>query len=82
MFDPNGASQQFGNNSNMHHSGIIADDMQSLRSMAGGTPEQDVEMQDPGMMTDFSSSYVPHANLTSPSMSGNPDGFFPPGQAY
>ncbi|CAI0651908.1 unnamed protein product [Colletotrichum noveboracense] len=82
MFDPNGASQQFGNNSNMHHSGIIADDMQSLRSMARGTPEQDVEMQDPGMMTDFSSSYVPHANLTSPSMSGNPDEFFPPGQAY
>ncbi|KAF6828630.1 homeobox and C2H2 transcription protein [Colletotrichum plurivorum] len=74
MYDPNGG--QFGNNSTMHHNGIIADDMQSLRGMAGGTPEQsDVEMQDPGMMADFSSQYAP-------SMNGQPDNFFPPGQAY
>ncbi|KAF9876649.1 homeobox and c2h2 transcription [Colletotrichum karsti] len=81
MYDPNAGNQPFANG--MQHNGIIADDMQSLRSMAGGPQESaDVEMQDPGMMTDFSSSYVPHANLTSPSMSGHPDGFFPPGQAY
>ncbi|KAK1638569.1 hypothetical protein BDP81DRAFT_316075 [Colletotrichum phormii] len=84
MYDPNSNAQGFGPSSGaMHHNGIIADDMQSLRGMAGGAPEStDVEMQD-GLMPDFSSSYGQHsANLTSPSISGHPDGFFPPGQAY
>ncbi|KAK2010633.1 hypothetical protein LZ32DRAFT_372513 [Colletotrichum eremochloae] len=85
IYDPNSNAQAFGSSSGaMHHNGIIADDMQSLRSMATGTPESsDVEMQDPGMMADFSPQYAPHAgNLTSPAISGHTDGFFPPGQAY
>ncbi|WYZ42681.1 hypothetical protein EsH8_VI_000380 [Colletotrichum jinshuiense] len=85
MYGPNPNAHPFGSTSSaMHHNGIIADDMQSLRSMAGGSPDSpDVEMQDPGMMADFSSQYAPHApNLTSPSISGHADGFFPPGQAY
>ncbi|GKT89472.1 homeobox and C2H2 transcription [Colletotrichum tofieldiae] len=85
MYDPNSNAQAFGSSSGaMHHNGIIADDMQSLRSMAVGTPESsDVEMQDPGMMADFSSQYAPHAaSLASPAISGHADGFFPPGQAY
>ncbi|KAK1704879.1 hypothetical protein BDP67DRAFT_209506 [Colletotrichum lupini] len=84
MYDPNSNAQGFGPSSGaMHHNGIIADDMQSLRSMGGGAPDStDVEMQD-GLMPDFSSPYGQHsANLTSPSINGHPDGFFPPGQAY
>ncbi|KAJ0159485.1 hypothetical protein CTA2_9597 [Colletotrichum tanaceti] len=90
MYDPNGNGQAFGSSSSsssssaMHHGGIIADDMQSLRGMATGTSESsDVEMQDPGMMADFSSQYASHAaSLASPAMSAHTDGFFPPGQAY
>ncbi|CCF44602.1 hypothetical protein CH063_13946 [Colletotrichum higginsianum] len=85
MYDPNGNAQAFGSSSGaMHHGGIIADDMQSLRGMAAGTPESsDVEMQDPGMMADFSSQYASHAaSLASPAISAHTDGFFPPGQAY
>ncbi|WQF84717.1 Putative Zinc finger C2H2-type [Colletotrichum destructivum] len=85
MYDPNGNAQAFGSSSGaMHHGGIIADDMQSLRGMTAGTPESsDVEMQDPGMMADFSSQYASHAaSLASPAISAHTDGFFPPGQAY
>ncbi|KAK1994054.1 hypothetical protein LX36DRAFT_683910 [Colletotrichum falcatum] len=84
IYDPNSNAQAFGSSSGViHHDGLM-DDMQGLRSMAAGTPESsDVEMQDPGMMADFSSQYAPHAaNLASPAIPGHTDGFFPPGQAY
>lgn len=70
--DPNAG--QFGANGGgvMHQNGIISDDMQSLRSMASGSPEPaDVDMQDPAAMMDFSTPYSMHPGMqttTTPSM--------------
>jgi hypothetical protein len=66
----------------MHHGGIIADDLQSIRSMASSTPEPDIEMSDgPLLAADFSSPYShtgmhtppPSDTLASPALSHHPE---------
>jgi hypothetical protein len=75
-----------------HHGGIIADDLQSLRSIASTTPEPDIEMADTPMLSaaDFSSPY-PHSGmhtpppndaLGSPSMAHNGDAFYHHDEAH
>lgn len=65
----NGGHTQFSpGNSTMHQNGIIADDLQSLRSMTGETPEPvDVDMHDSAGMMDFSSPY-PNYGMQSPAV--------------
>ncbi|KAM0272290.1 hypothetical protein ACHAQH_008715 [Verticillium albo-atrum] len=70
MYHDNGQFVQ--PNGGMHQGGIIADDLQSLRSITGGTPEPtaDVEMQD-GIM-DFAGQYP----LQSPAGDGQHSGYY------
>jgi hypothetical protein len=58
-FSPGGAGTM------MPHGGIIADDLQSIRSLASSTPEPDIEMSDTPMLSDFSSPY-PHSGMHTP----------------
>jgi hypothetical protein len=66
FYDPS-ASQPFSPaTSIMHQGGIIADDIQSLRSMANGTPDHDVNMSDTPLLTDLATQFVTHSRLQSP----------------
>lgn len=62
--DPNDQSQYHPATSGMNRNGIIADDLQSLRSITTDGEPADVDMQDTGMM-DFSSPYNNYSIQTS-----------------
>jgi hypothetical protein len=72
LFDPSVTRAFSPTASMMPQGGIIADDLQSLRSMANGTPEPDMEMTDTPMLSaDFSSPYASGMH-TPPDALGSP----------